>query len=262
VRSSNIVSLKGRLLPPKKSILFVNPDFQCSFFLKNQFRKIGWKADVYKQSGYPEKLLYSWDYITEKAVFQDIGIGRLTNRLIFFLKLIVDYKYFLVYGSPEVFIVFQNKDSYTIYRKSSPELAILKLLRKKIISFPTGCLEEVLYRDFVEHENGRVCRNCGYEESVCNDEKNLRSFRLRNKYFDFHIANTPIPSKRVNKEMVRYKSLDLDEYHPHIEIPEQFKMSANQGLFSAMASRYGLNLSIVLRRWFICLYSFSVRFFR
>lgn len=208
----------------------MNPDFQCSFFLKDQFRQIGWKADVYKQSGYPEQLLYSHEYITEKAIFKDIGIGGVANRFFFFLTLILGYKYFLVYGSPEVFVVFRNKDSYTIYRKSSPELAILKMLRKKIISFPTGCLEEVLYEDFMEHENGQVCKNCGYEQSVCNDEKNARSFRLRNKYFDFHIANTPIPSKRVNKIMVRYKSLDLDEYHPHIEIPKQFKLPVSQGV--------------------------------
>jgi glycosyltransferase involved in cell wall biosynthesis len=218
------------LLPPKKSVLFVNPDFQCSFFLKDQFRRMGWKADVYKQKHYPEKLLYSKDYIAEGKRLNNTRVGKIGNRIIFLLKLIRRYKYFLVYSSPEVYVVFRMKASTTLYSRLSPELTLLKLLNKKIVSFPSGCLEEVLYEDFVQHENGRVCRNCGYAESVCDDRKNQRSFNLRKKYFDFTIANTPLPSRRIQKEMVRYKSLDLDQYHPDIEVPDALRLPSSGNL--------------------------------
>lgn len=224
------IRAKARVLPPKKSILFVNPDFHCSFFLKDEFRRIGWSADVLKQEPYPEKLLYSDDYITEGSRFKNSRLGRITNRTIFFLKLIHRYKYFLVYGSPEVYLLYRTKAAHNSYSKFSPELTLLKLLKKKIISFPSGCLEEVLYEDFIKHEDGKVCKNCGYADAVCDDERNQRSFNLRNRHFDFTIANSPIPSTRIQKEMVRYKSLDLDIYRPDIKVPEEFKLPSNENL--------------------------------
>jgi hypothetical protein len=82
----------------------------------------------------------------------------------------------------------------------------------------------------MKHEDGQVCGNCGYAESVCDDERNKRSFNLRNRYFDFIIANSPMPSCRIKKEMVRYKSVDLDVYSPHIEVPQKLKLPLGQNL--------------------------------
>lgn len=221
---------KARLLTPDKSILFVNPDFHCSFFLRDEFRRIGWRADVLKQDPYPKELLFSDDYITEGSRFRNSRLGRITNRIIFFLKLVQRYKYFLVYGSPEVYLIYRTKAAHNSYSKFSPELALLKLLNKKLISFPSGCLQEVLYEDFVKHEDGEVCRNCGYADAVCDDERNQRSFTLRNRHFDFIIANSPLPSTRIKKEIVRYKSVDLDIYRPDIEVPEEFKLPPSENL--------------------------------
>ena len=221
---------KDLLLPNQKSILFVNPDFHCSFFLKDEFRRIGWRADVLKQDPYPKELLYSTDYITEGSRFRNSRLGRITNRIIFFLRLICRYKYFLVYGSPEVYLIYRSKAAHNSYSKFSPELTLLKLLNKKLVSFPSGCLQEVLHEDFVKHEDGKVCGNCGYAEAVCDDERNRRSFTLRNRHFDFVIANSPMPSTRIQKEMIRYKSVDLDIYRPDIEVPEEFKLPSSENL--------------------------------
>jgi hypothetical protein len=230
VKLSDSNQAKARLLPPEKSILFVNPDFHCSFFLRDEFRRIGWRADVLKQDPYPKELLYSDDYITEERRFTNSRIGRITSRTIFFLKLIRRYKYFLVYGSPEVYLIYRTKAAHNSYSKFSPELTLLKLLNKKIMSFPSGCLEEVLYEDFVKYQGGKVCKNCGYADAICDDERNQRSFNLRNKHFDFIIANSPMPSTRIQKEMIRYKSLDLDIYRPDIKVPEEFKLTPSENL--------------------------------
>jgi glycosyltransferase involved in cell wall biosynthesis len=129
-----------------------------------------------------------------------------------------------------VYLIYRTKAAHNAYSKFSPELALLKLLNKKLISFPSGCLQEVLYEDFVKHEDGAVCKNCGYADAVCDDERNQRSFDLRNKYFDFIIANSPLPSTRIQKEMVRYKSVDLDVYRPEIKVPEKFKLPRSENL--------------------------------
>ena len=52
----------------KKSVLFVRPDYHCSFLYRDELRKSGWKADVYVPPNYPEKLLYS-----EKNIYAAMG---------------------------------------------------------------------------------------------------------------------------------------------------------------------------------------------
>jgi hypothetical protein len=41
------------------SILFVRPDYHCSFFYRDEFRKLGWKADIIVGNNHPQDLLYS-----------------------------------------------------------------------------------------------------------------------------------------------------------------------------------------------------------
>ena len=43
----------------RKSILFVRPDYHCSFFYRDEFLKKGWKADIIVNHDYPDDLLYS-----------------------------------------------------------------------------------------------------------------------------------------------------------------------------------------------------------
>ena len=110
VKLSDSNQAEAGLLPPDKSILFINPDFHCSFFLRDEFRRIGWRADVLEQDPYPKELLFSDDYITDGSRLRNSRLGRITNRIIFFLKLIQRYKYFLVYGSPEVYLILNDVD--------------------------------------------------------------------------------------------------------------------------------------------------------
>ena len=43
----------------EKSIVFINPCYHYSFAYRDEFRRLGWRADVFQYDSYPEKLLYS-----------------------------------------------------------------------------------------------------------------------------------------------------------------------------------------------------------
>ena len=214
----------------KHSLLFVNPDYHCSFFLRDEFRRLGWKADVARNSGYPPALLWSDDCIT----FPDMGPER-TRELI---SLASRYKYFICYGDPEVLRAgdpFRWGHFLTEWL-GSWELTFLSLLGCKMIFFPSGCRQEVLRADFGLHQGGRVCANCGWAESACDDRKNAETFRIVNRFHSLVIENSPIVSTRIEKEAIRYKSLDLDVYSPDMEIPEHLRLPPANGVVRIMHS--------------------------
>ena len=42
----------------EKSVLFINPDYHCSFIHRDEFRRLGWRADVFVPDSYPVQFLY------------------------------------------------------------------------------------------------------------------------------------------------------------------------------------------------------------
>lgn len=214
----------------RRSILFVNPDYHCSFFLRSELRALGWTTDVLRKPDFPRKLLFSNDVLVEPALPSD------TARFERLLQLAERYKYFVVYGDPEFAVVTRNHVSDLLeslsaenqsrfldwlYRRyGSPELMLLRLMRRKLIYFPNGCRQEALQEDFRKHENGILCANCTFADNICNDNENRRIFRLVNRYYQFVIANTPMPSVRLSITHFKYKSLDLNVYDPDLSIPE------------------------------------------
>lgn len=215
----------------RKSVLFVNPAYHYSFTLRDELRRLGWKAEIYKNAIFPKQLLFSRDVLQEEA----IGAGarwlpfETLKRLWFFLRRIIGYGYFVIYGDAEVFTVNRNPGSRLVRLLTagarSPELRMLKLLGKKVIFFPNGCHQELLKKDFGKHESGNVCRNCVVPEAVCNDKENQRIFDLVNRYHDLVIANTPMDSPSLpQKRQIRFLSLDLEQFRPDMAIPESLQL--------------------------------------
>jgi glycosyltransferase involved in cell wall biosynthesis len=195
---------------------------------------MGWRADVYKNRNFPKLLLYRDDALAEGTIDPEDGLttGRAGKRILFILRLLFRYRYFVVYGDAEFFPVYRRTASFLsrfiLAHVPSPELMILKLLRKKILFFPNGCHQEVLKRDFVKHEGGRVCANCIMPETVCNDRENQRIFDLVNRFHDFVIANTPMPSRSLpQKRQIKFLSLDLDAFRPDLEVPAAMRLPSN-----------------------------------
>lgn len=216
----------------KKKLLFVNPDYHNCFLLKDELKKLGWKVDVYKPRVYPELLLYSDDYITDRFI-KSTRWPKYLNiffRLFFFFFVIPRYHYYIVYGEAHVCELLPGSLRYRFFKRGLPfELALLKLLGKKIVYFPSGCLEEALKSDFQKHYPN-LCANCGWAASFCQDKRNQISFDLRNQYGDFTIANTPMPTLRTKKEMVKFRCLDLGLWHPELKIPESFRLPSTPNL--------------------------------
>jgi glycosyltransferase involved in cell wall biosynthesis len=216
----------------RRSILLVNPAYHYSFFLMRELRKLGWRADVYKGRNYPDKLLYSRECVNEGETGH-IWFDYLC-KIILFIKIIIRYKYFLVYGGtqePEIFSLIPGRyKRFVLPVGIMPELWLLKILGKKLICYPNGCLQEVLRRDFEKHEDGRVCANCGWSDKACDDEKNRVFFEIRNRYFNYVIANTPVPSKRITKHLIKERTLDLSLFQPTITVPETFRLPVTRDI--------------------------------
>src|SRR5690348_4538042 len=100
----------------RNHILFVNPDYHCSFFLRDEFRALGWKADIYKPDCFPEALLYADDCITVKKSSSPSQL--IFNRLVFFCKILFKYDFFLIYGSAEINILTYKKFWQTFFPKN------------------------------------------------------------------------------------------------------------------------------------------------
>lgn len=211
-----------------KSILFVIPDYHCSFFYRDALKKRGWDAAIYVPSDYPKKLLYQKDNV--------LRIKNVPDRLkpfYHFITLIFwffRYKYFFLYGSMRILPVLPKRLETKISTDFCFDLFLAKLFKKKIIFFPSGCLYTDLKLNIKNYDNGNICSNCGWGEAVCNDENNRRNFNLIKKYFDINLSYHDFESTQYTQMHIKYKSIDLNLWEPNIDIPEEFRLPATKKL--------------------------------
>ncbi len=206
----------------KKSILFIIPDYHCSFFYRDALRKKGWKADIFVNFGYPEKLLYdNKDIIrTKKTPYIIRPFYNLFYLIIFFSK----YKYFFMYGGNKILPILPLFVEKLFGESFSLDLFLAKLLKKKLIYLPSGCLDIDLKEKISQYDDGNICDNCGWDDNVCDDKNNKNKFNILKKYFDLYLGFPDIISTQYNQITYKYKSLDLNLWSPTIKIPEQFKL--------------------------------------
>ena len=77
----------------------------------------------------------------------------------------------------------------------------------KILQVPSGCKEIDTKERFSKFNKGNVCANCGWSESVCNDVRNNKHFKLLNKYGDIMITSDPWEtSQSIRHERIKYKA--------------------------------------------------------
>lgn len=223
-------------LRSKKSILFVRPDFHCSFFYCNEFRKQGWNADIFVQPGYPEKLLYSSSNVLRfpQFTFSQIFPIRVINFLIFmifWLKILSKYKYHFYYGSSPVINSFErlNKLDCLFGKDFSIEFFLAKLFGIKLLCVPTGCLEDDLKSTWQSFDNGNVCGNCGFHDRCSDDVNKIKFMRLR-RYFDFFVGFGFKNSREFKETHFKYKVIDLNLWNPNLKIPLKFRLSKTKNL--------------------------------
>ena len=220
----------------KNSILFVRPDYHCSFIYREQFRKEGWKADIYLPQNYPNDLL-----------FADVGLLRppkINNTNLILLKILNHillilwwltkfwrYEYHCYYGEPPVVSFIERRVglTYIFGDDFCLELWLAKLFGIKLIFLSPGCRNDESKENFSLLDNGNVCRNCGYWDK-CIDEENKRIFDIINRYFDLSIGIGSIDSTQYRMTHFKYKSIDLNMWHPELEIPEEHQLPATKNI--------------------------------
>ena len=223
----------------KKSILFVRPDYHCSFFYRDEFRKQGWKADIFVPSSYPENLLYSKrDILTPPIIKGKYNLVKgLMNRFILFFwwqTIFWKYEVHLYYGLPPItgmgkiwghIFPFSRKINNDFYW----ELWLARLLGIKLIFLPTGCHDSDLKKTFQTLDGGNVCNNCGFFDK-CDDRLNAQGFSIVRKYFDFAIGGDTKISKELFEKPIKYKVIDLNLWKPGLEIPKEYLLPYTKNL--------------------------------
>ena len=210
-----------------KSILFVRPDYHCSFFYRDEFRKRGWKADIIVDSSYPSDLLYSKkDILTCPILFS--GESRkilVLNRLfsiVWWIFIFWKYKYHVYYGRPPFLNFFEHRIGLTkIFGYDfSIELWLSKFLGIKLVYLPTGC-HDFESKVFLEAlDSGNVCSNCGAWDR-CFDELNDLNFSRVRRFFDMAISEGIINSSKFKSTHMKYKVIDLDLWSESIHVPSE-----------------------------------------
>lgn len=199
-----------------KSILFVNPDYHCTFFYKQELEKKGWRADILVLDSYPDKLLYDSSKVVN--LYKFISRAEVSYVLWIFLNSF-RYKYVMYYGKPKDYGNFLSKR--LLHTSIEPILSFIKIFRTKVIYLPAGCNDEFTREEFIKFDRGNVCGNCGFFDN-CDDKINKRNLRIIKRYADLIIGSGFNKPHIKNQKYIKWKSFDLDTFNPNIKIPNSY----------------------------------------
>lgn len=220
----------------RQSVLFVRPDYHCSFFYRDELRKIGWRADIYVPWNYPDDLLYSTE-----DVLRPWRVSRLPGRVrravshilgfIWWMLVAPRYGTHIYYGRPPSFGFLEERLGLTrvLGQGFSVELALARALGIRLVYLPTGCHDQETKANFALLDGGNVCGNCGVWDR-CDDTKNSANFARVRRYFDLNVGFGDFPSTQYPTTPLRWKSIDLTLWGPDLPIPEEHRLPATQNL--------------------------------
>jgi glycosyltransferase involved in cell wall biosynthesis len=214
----------------KQSILFLVPDYHCSFTYRDQFRKNGWKADIYVPYSYPEKLLYSSNDLLKPPKLPGAHIRMIfwlnhLLKLLWWLTKFWRYEFHIYYGKPPAFNFMEQRIGLTRLFGSNflVELWLAKIFEVKLVFLPTGCHDDESKESFTKLDGGNVCGNCG-TFNRCDDVLNRLNFARINRYFDMQIGVGAVDSTQFRMTHIKYKSIDLNLWRPNLAVPPEHRL--------------------------------------
>lgn len=219
------------------SILFVRPDYHCSFFYRDEFRKLGWRADIFVNPGFPEKLLYSKKDIIRppRLTWGKNKLMRLLNHIMMILWWLIKfwrYQFHIYYTRPPVLNLLEKHLGLTKLFGNDflIELWLAKIAKVKLIYIPAGCNDEDSREVFSKIDGGNICdRNCG-SANKCFDRINFLNFARIRRYFDLSVGYGFFNSTQIKLTHFKYRSIDLRLWSPNLDIPENFKLEDTKKL--------------------------------
>ena len=192
----------------KKSVLFFNPDYHCSFFLRDELRRRGWRAEISVSSTYPEQLLWSDDI---QRISSNLNKIQFIRRWIGIAR----YRYVVHYGAIGNGLGFFSRISdagITIW------IRICRLIGLRLVYIPSGCKDYMTQTDWMNVEDGSVCGSCGFKP-LCDDKKNNINFSLVRKVASTSLMVDGQQAFEFTESRIRYKSFDLDVFSPSLRVP-------------------------------------------
>ena len=218
----------------QKSILFINPDYHNSFILRDKFRELGWKSDILAHENHNKRLLYQNDVIFFNRNQSKKILSRLKGiffEIDLFLRIGRFYKFHFYYGNINTFAnSFIDRQVNGIFKKNNFSLFLFlcKIFRIKILLIPSGCKDYETQENFSRLDDGNVCNNCAWRGWECNDIKNVIHFDLMRKYLDLLVGGDSNDSSQFKSTHFKYKSLDLDLWHPNLIVPKKFEIEKSE----------------------------------
>lgn len=214
----------------KRSILFIRPDYHCSFFYRDELRKLGWKADILVDPGYPETLLYSSKDIlrSHRLPAQKLRVFRWFNQfayLLLYLAVFWRYRVHVYYGRPPVVDCREEKVGLTKLFGLDFLLTawLAKVIGCQLVFVPTGCHDEDIKADWQLLDGGNVCNNCGFFDR-CDDSLHRLNFSRIRRYFDFAVGIGVKNSRQLVERHFRYKTIDLSLWSPALVVPNEHRL--------------------------------------
>lgn len=221
------------LLRKSKSVLFFNPDYHCSFFLRDELRRRDWHADIFVPSWYPKQLLFSEDAIFEKTSYGvDFGGAtwiRMARALLQRTTLMMRYRYVIHYGTLNMGVPPTGLQGKVFLFLLKSWYRLIQLTGVRFVFLPSGCRDHVAKEDWLRVDDGRVCSNCGYEPH-CDDRINRTNFKLVRRVASVSLVGDGQKTKEFKETRIRYKSFDLDLYSPTSKIPPDFVHREDKGV--------------------------------
>lgn len=222
-----------RIVRSRKSVLFIRPDYHCSFFYRDALRRLGWKADIYVPWGYPAHLLFSTEDLKRPHRPKSISnpIGKFLNLLqptLWYMLHGWRYEFHVYYGRPPEWLNFAPG----LFSKGTPNLSlrIAKIWGCKLVFLPSGCHEELSQREFSQLDGGAVCGNCGFWDRCDDPGVNLPHFERVRKFFDMTIGAGSTPTTELPTTHIKWKSINLSLWNPNLLIPEAHRMEKSSNL--------------------------------
>ncbi len=217
-------------VPKSRSVLFLNPDYHCSFFLKDELHRRGWRADVLVQPWYPRQLLFRDDVIQEKLRY-GIHLGwsnwlRFVTAMTLRTIRIVRYKYVIHYGSLSQEISESERRGRIFLILLKTWFRLVRITGTRFVYIPSGCRDHVSKKEWMKIDGGRVCSNCGYEPQ-CSDNVNRVNFQLVRRFSSASLAGDGQRTDEFEETRIRYKSFDLSLYTPNLPVPPEFVWSTD-----------------------------------
>lgn len=222
--------LPKNILRKRKSVLFINPDYYHTFFIRDELKKLGWSADIFVVSNFPNRYLYDITSIIKLPKFNRFKQYAGFLDLFWFVLLSWRYRIHFYYGRPPLSTNSRSLSKFfPRLRPWNPFLVIAKIYRARVVYLPSGCRDEFTREEFSKFDQGNVCKNCAYFEQ-CDEASNRLNLEVIRKYSHLNVGQGFIESPFIQLTPMRWKSLDLDLWKPDLHIPADFLLPSTSAI--------------------------------